>query len=102
MTSFKIKPFFKSYGAQVVAQDESACLMSFSSEWVNKELAKSGVIIFKNFTVDLDLFTRFIAKHSRRVTNDPARKASSSNAQLIEAGDVEMGLHIENGNLLWK
>ncbi|MCA8071066.1 TauD/TfdA family dioxygenase [Burkholderia vietnamiensis] len=37
--------------------------------------------------------------HSARVTFDPARKTSTENTAEIDAGELEMGLHRENGNL---
>lgn len=99
MNDIKIKSAFKSYGAIIESQEGVTDLLDFSTPWINQNLSEYGALIFRNFSVSLDKFTKFIASHSSRVTNDPARKASSSNAQLIQAGDVEMGLHIENGNL---
>ncbi|CAG9203510.1 TauD/TfdA family dioxygenase [Burkholderia vietnamiensis] len=64
-----------------------------------EQLAHSGVVIFRNFADTLDDFNRFVSLHSARVTFDPARKTSTENTAEIDAGELEMGLHRENGNL---
>ena len=99
MNEIMVKPAFDGYGVSVTARCNNMRLDSFSTDWMLEHLKDYGAIVFKDFAVDLRIFTNFINKHSSRVTSDPARKAATQNAQLISAGDVEMGLHVENGNL---
>jgi alpha-ketoglutarate-dependent taurine dioxygenase len=64
-----------------------------------EDLARSGVVIYRNFADTLDDFNELVSAHSSRVTFDPARKTATDNTAEIDAGDLEMGLHQENGNL---
>jgi alpha-ketoglutarate-dependent taurine dioxygenase len=63
------------------------------------DLARSGVVIYRGFADDIQDFDRFIKSHSARVTFDPARTPYSDSTAEINAGNWEMGLHRENGNL---
>lgn len=74
-------------------------LRSTSTRDLYTDLARSGVVIYRNFADTLDDFNQFVSKHSARVTFDPARTPSTSNTAEIAAGRLEMGLHRENGNL---
>tara|TARA_A100000171_G_C2139425_1_gene153524 strand:- start:1333 stop:2226 length:894 start_codon:yes stop_codon:yes gene_type:complete len=73
-------------------------LENIEKEFVLQSLGEYGLLHFKGFDTSLESFSCFIEKICSRVTNDPARKASSKNAQKIVAGEVSMGLHLENGN----
>lgn len=88
---------FENFG--LIFKVENGSILDITTNQLMATLGKYGMLVFQNHSVNLDIFTQFIAKHSTRVTCDPARKASSENAQLIDAGNVEMGLHVENGNL---
>lgn len=65
---------------------------------VIEHLTNSGIVLFRNFNVDVEKFSTFIGNVCSKVTSDPARVASAENTQLIESGEMEMGLHLENGN----
>lgn len=59
---------------------------------------ENGIIILRDFNLSVEKFSDFIGNICSKVTNDPARTASAKNTQLIESGDMTMGLHLENGN----
>lgn len=63
------------------------------------DLAHSGALIFRGFADTLEDFSQLVARHSARVTFDPARKTATASAAEISAGHYAMGLHRENGNL---
>lgn len=74
-------------------------LTSVTTNELYDDLARSGVLIYRNFIDTLQDFNDFVSVHSSKVTFDPARKASTANTAEIDAGLHEMGLHRENGNL---
>ncbi len=83
---------------KVVRKDKKASILNIEKEYVLKNLKEHGSLQLKNFDVSVDSFSKFIGKIASRITNDPARKASTENTQLIMSGNMAMGLHLENGN----
>lgn len=99
MNTIKISTAFESYGVIAEPVQKPFAIEAISTEQLIQTLQEFGAVIFRGFEVDLQQFSNFIAEHSTRITCDPARRASAENAQLIQAGDVAMNLHIENGSL---
>ncbi len=73
-------------------------LDSLDKNSVFNQLKETGFIVFRNFNVDLDSFSKFVERLSIRVTLDPARQFHSGIAQKVDAGFDAVGLHCENGN----
>lgn len=71
----------------------------FDTSAVYQSLARSGMVIYRDFKVSLEEFNEFVGRNSSKVTLDPARKLATPNTAEIDAGAYEMGLHRENGNL---
>ena len=61
-------------------------------------LAHHGVLLLRGFSGGVLDFSELIQRCSRRVTLDPARRYTATNAQLVDAGTEAIGLHLENGN----
>lgn len=83
---------------KVIINNKKDKILNIEKEFVLKNLKKYGILHLKNFDVSVDTFSKFIGKIASRITSDPARKATTENTQLIMAGDVALGLHLENGN----
>ncbi len=62
-------------------------------------LARSGVVVLRNFNVDSESFGELVRKHSSHQTFDPARQTDEKGVQKVDAGTAEIGLHLENGTL---
>lgn len=83
---------------KVLINKNNDSILSLDRNYILNNLSKYGALQLKNFQISPDWFSEFISKISSRVTNDPARKATIENAQIIESGNMKMGLHLENGN----
>ena len=81
-----------------IIADEYAKLSDIVNADICDWVAKHGVVILRGFTAGEKEFSALVHQASRRVTVDPARKFVSENAQLVDAGLDEIGLHCENGN----
>jgi alpha-ketoglutarate-dependent taurine dioxygenase len=86
------------YTGRIVEASAYGCqLTSLEKNELFATLKESGYLILRGFDVDLPAFSQFVETNSSRVTLDPARKFSAANAQKVDAGYDEIGLHIENG-----
>jgi len=83
---------------KVIINAKKKSVLDIEKKDVLNNLKEHGSLHLKNFDVSVETFTQFIGKIASRITCDPARKASTENAQLIMSGDMAMGLHLENGN----
>lgn len=101
MKNYSLKDLFQqnNYGVIITPNYKDSSIEDIDLKFLINKLAESGVVILRNFQSNLELFSDLIIKCSSKLTCDPARESSTKSAQLIKAGNVEMGLHIENGNL---
>ncbi|HQS83885.1 MAG: hypothetical protein B7Y25_03075 [Alphaproteobacteria bacterium 16-39-46] len=83
---------------KVIINNKRGSILDIEKGYILENLKEYGSLNLKNFDVSVDTFSKFIGKIASRITNDPARKASTKNTQQIMAGDMAMGLHLENGN----
>src|SRR5437899_157952 len=83
---------------KIVINNKKRNILDIEKKYILENLETDGALHLKNFDTSADAFSKFIEKIASRITNDPAREASTKNAQLIMAGDMAMGLHLENGN----
>lgn len=90
---------FPNFGVIVESLNDNMSLESIDKESLLSYLSSYGLVVCRGFESDRIKFSALIERCSRKVTQDPARSSSVKNAQLISAGDVAMGMHIENGNL---
>lgn len=61
-------------------------------------LRERGWILLRGEDYDLSSFSKLMNTLCERLTFDPARDFSSPQTQKVDAGNVAVGLHIENGN----
>ncbi len=83
---------------KVIINNKKENIVDLEKEYILKNLKENGLLLLKGFDVSVDTFSTFIGNIASRITSDPARKAFTKNSQLIMSGDMEMGLHLENGN----
>ncbi len=83
---------------KIITGNKKTSILDLEKSFILENLFKYGALQFNNFEACPESFSMFIKGLSSKVTSDPARKASTENTQLIEAGEMEMGLHLENGN----
>jgi alpha-ketoglutarate-dependent taurine dioxygenase len=83
---------------KLVESSDGQSLTSLDKETVIDLCAKSGTLLFRGFSGDIDTFSQFVENNSSKVTLDPARSFHAENAQKVDAGLNAVGLHCENGN----
>tara|TARA_B110000211_G_C14083501_1_gene555653 strand:- start:2411 stop:3283 length:873 start_codon:yes stop_codon:yes gene_type:complete len=83
---------------KLIVSDKSDQLSSLNKSEIFDLLDTHGYILFRGFDTSLKTFSEFVQKMSSKITLDPARKFHEKNAQRVDAGIEEVGLHIENGN----
>ncbi|MDZ7828931.1 MAG: TauD/TfdA family dioxygenase [Halofilum sp. (in: g-proteobacteria)] len=88
------------YGSReiVIESDGDDLATALDSKRLHRLLDDHGVILLRGFRHDVDRFSDLVQRCSSRVTLDPARRFTGRNAQLVDAGLDEVGLHLENGN----
>ena len=63
---------------------------------VKKLLEEHGILLFRDFSIDVQQYSDFLNRFCKKVTLDPARKFVTQTAQLVDSGLEEMPLHSEN------
>ncbi|MBU2711957.1 TauD/TfdA family dioxygenase [Zooshikella harenae] len=94
----KLSSLFDYFGTTIFSHNNED-INQLPYQLLIKSLATSGIVLLRNFDVNVHTFSTFIENNSDYVTFDPARKPTTKSTAEIQAGDVEMGLHMENGNL---
>ncbi|KTD59574.1 Taurine catabolism dioxygenase TauD, TfdA family [Legionella santicrucis] len=81
----------------MIRSHKQSTLLSLDKDFIKNELARSGVILFRGFQLELDDFSAFTKTICRKVTLDPARQFASERVQLVDSGLDAIPLHCENG-----
>jgi alpha-ketoglutarate-dependent taurine dioxygenase len=100
LSSVKTLKYGQGYGKLLLAE-VGTTLDSLDKSSVMEELQQAGFIVFRNFSLDIESFSKLVQSLSVRVTLDPARKFRGAVAQKVDAGFDAVGLHCENGTIPW-
>lgn len=86
------------YEAVIVDKNSNNILLNdIDVNEIKKLLSEHGVLLFRNFEIDISQYSQFLQRMCRKITLDPARTFVSGTAQLVDSGFDEIPLHCENG-----
>lgn len=81
----------------IITPQDSHDISSISISNIKAELAKYGVLLFRDFNINLASYSQVVNALCSKVTLDPARHFVSNSAQLVDSGFDAISLHCENG-----
>ncbi len=89
---------FGSGNGLIVESGNKECISSWGGQYPLLDTLKDcGFIVMRGFDSNADSFNTLVKDHSSRITLDPARVFKGDNAQKVDSGTGEIGLHTENG-----